>query len=65
MVDFNYDAQQTVTSASKLYKKIAHLKLYGTQKVHRLQLATEYDMDKFLPLLLCFMLLHHLLGNFK
>jgi hypothetical protein len=65
MVDFDYDAQQTVTSANKLYKEIAHFKLYGTQEAHRLRSATEYDMDKYLHYYCascCFIIL---LGNFK
>jgi len=65
MVDFDYDAQQTVTSTNKLYKEIAHFKLYGTQEAHRLRSATEYDMDKFLHYYCascCFIIL---LGNFK
>jgi hypothetical protein len=65
MLDFDYDAQQTVMSASKLYKEVVHFKLYGTQEAQRLRSATEYDMDKFLPYYCascCFIIL---LGNFK
>lgn len=65
MLDFDYDAQQTVMSANKLYKEIAHFKLYGTQEAQRLRSATEYDMDKFLQYYCascCFIIL---LGYFK
>lgn len=65
MVDFDYNAQQVVASATKLYKEISHFKLYGSLEAQRFRSATEYDMDKFHHYYCASCCLITLLGVFK
>lgn len=47
MVDLEFNAQQVVASATKLYKDIIHFKLYGSSESQHFRSAAEYDIVRF------------------